>query len=162
MALNGALSALIPSPRNASVATRQLGGSAVQLVSQISILAAVWVAGRHLDKRPFRDFGLHVDRGWWADLGFGLALGAVLMTAIFVVEWAAGWVRVTDSLVTREGGLPFWPGIVMPLIGYVVFGIAEELLSRGYHPANLAEGFEGRRMGPVAAIALATLIRSRS
>ena len=57
--------------------------------------------------RPVR-FGLE------ERVGFGLALGACLMGGVFLVEWATGWVRVTGTLVTREGSLAFWPGILVP------------------------------------------------
>ena len=50
------------------------------------MVGSVYLAGRLLDRRWFREFGFRFDRDWWTDLGFGLGLGAVLMTGVFVVE----------------------------------------------------------------------------
>jgi hypothetical protein len=50
--------------------------------------ASVWFCGRSLDGRPFSGFGLRLDRAWWSDLGFGLVLGASLMTGIFLLQLA--------------------------------------------------------------------------
>ena len=158
-ALDRLLAAFIPNPTNAGVATIEVASFAVQLLSQVTIVASVWLAGRWLDRRPFRDFGFHFNSRWWGDFAFGLALGAALMAAVFLVEWAAGWVEVTGFFVTHEGGLPFLPGIALPLIGYVAVGIAEEVWTRGYILTNLAESFNGRRLGSAAAIAIATVIQ---
>ena len=65
--------------------------------SLLAALATLWLAGRFLDRRRFADFGLRLDAGWWLDLGFGLALGAVLMAAIFVVQIGMGWVSVREE-----------------------------------------------------------------
>jgi hypothetical protein len=158
--LNGLiLDVLIPDPQGASVGTIQTVRSVLQLVSPLLMGSTVWLAGRYLDRRSLAGFGLHLDGAWWGDLSFGLLLGALLMTLVFLVERAAGWVRVTDSFVTLEGGLSFVPGILLALIGYVAVGIGEEMWSRGYILTNLAEGFEGRRMRPAAAIALATVLQ---
>ena len=61
----------------------------------LAILLSLAIAARFLDRRRFADFGLHFSGGWWADFGFGLALGAGLMALIFAFELAAGWVSVT-------------------------------------------------------------------
>lgn len=158
--LNGViLDAAIPDPGSAPVATRQIAASIIQLMAPLFMVVSVWLAGRWLDKRPLAGFGLHLGGRWWGDFGFGLALGAGLMAMIFAVELAAGWVTVTDYFVTREGGLPFMPGILLPLIGYLAVGIGEELWTRGYILTNLAEGFNGRRIGPGLAIGVATIIQ---
>lgn len=131
-------------PRDiALAASRGVDGLSATLV----ITAAVAVAGWMLDRRPFADFGFHLDRNWWLDFGFGLALGGLLMGAIFVVEAALGWVTVTDLWQT-SGRLSFPVAILVPLIAFLFVGYYEELLVRGYLLRNLAEGFS---FGPVTA-----------
>jgi len=159
LGLDKLLGSLIPNPRGASTATLELAGSAVQLVAQLAMAASVLLVGGFLDKRRIRDFGFRFSGAWWADLGFGLALGACLMGGIFLVEWAAGWVRVTGTFVTREGSLAFWPGILVPLVGYLFVGVAEELWSRGYLLTNLAEGLNGPRLSQTAAVVIATIVQ---
>lgn len=151
-----------------SVGAGALGGEGVQppqgdllLVSSVaSLLAALvtlWVAGRFLDRRPIRDFGLRLDRGWWLDLGFGLALGAALMTAIFIVELGMGWVTVTGGFET--GGSPFPLAILGPVVLFLCVGIYEELLFRGYGIKNVSEGLGGV-IGPRSAIVVAWILTS--
>jgi membrane protease YdiL (CAAX protease family) len=125
-----------------------------------AILASVWLAGRFLDRRPFADFGFHIAGNWWRDLGFGLFLGAALMLIIFLIELGAGWVSITGTLATRAPGAPFFLSILLPLTTFVAVGIYEELLSRGYHLRNMAEGLNWTIIGPHWAIVIATLISS--
>ena len=121
--------------------------------------ASVWFCGRSLDGRPFSGFGLRLDRAWWSDLGFGLLLGASLMTGIFLLQLAAGWVTVTASFVTTNGG-SFFPAILAPVVLFVCVGFYEELVSRGYQLTNLAEGLNGVGVGPGGAIVLAWILSS--
>jgi len=104
------------------------------------IVAAVLLAGRFVDRRRSGDFGFRLDRAWWLDLGVGLAIGAVLMAGIFVVELAAGWVRVVDLFHVGREGFAFWPWVGVSLLTYTFVGLYEELLLRGYLLTNLAEG----------------------
>lgn len=131
----------------------------LQVVSLVAIVASVWLAGRFLDKRRFAEFGLRIDRRWWEDFGFGLALGAVLMALIFAVELAAGWVTVTGTFVTSNPETPFIVAILSPVIIFLIVGFQEELLSRGYQLTNLAEGLRGS-LGTGGAIIVATLIQA--
>jgi hypothetical protein len=156
--INNVVTAILSDPANAGPTAREIVGLAMQILGQVTLVASVAVVGRYLDRRPFRDFGLRFSGRWWADLGFGLALGAVLMAMIFAVELAAGWIEVTGFFVAPEGGISFFPGILLPLAGYVAVGIGEEIWSRGYLLTNLAEGFRGSRMGAAAAIVAATII----
>ena len=123
-----------------------------------AILASTWFAARFLDRRPLRDIGLQLDSAWWIDLAFGLALGAALMTLVFAAEYAMGWVTVLDTFSIELGDTPFYIGILAPVVVFVVVGITEEILSRGYQTRNLAEGFNfGGRHPRTALIAAWTL-----
>jgi membrane protease YdiL (CAAX protease family) len=130
------------------------------VASLLATLLAVWAAGRFLDRRRLRDFGLRLNRGWWLDLGFGLALGAALMAVIFLIELGAGWVKVTGGFETSSaGGAPFSLAILGPVVMFVCVGVYEELLSRGYQIKNISEGLGGV-IGPRAAIVTAWILTS--
>ena len=121
-------------------------------------VASVWVAGRFLDRRPFSGFGLRLNRAWWSDFGFGLLLGASLISGIFLVELAAGWITVTGTLRAVDG--TFFPAILAPVVLFLCVGFYEELVSRGYQLTNLAEGLNLPGIGPSGAVLLAWILTS--
>ncbi len=120
----------------------------------------MWAAGRFLDRRPFKDFGFHLDGGWWLDLLFGMLLGAALMTAVFLTQLALGWVTVTGSFRSLVPGAPFAPTILLPLAAFLGVGIYEELSSRGYQLRNMAEGLNYPALGPRGAVLAAWALSS--
>ncbi|MCH7660211.1 MAG: CPBP family intramembrane metalloprotease [Euryarchaeota archaeon] len=124
-------------------------------LSGIASIAGVWLAGRYVDRRRFADFGLGIDREWWVDCVFGLALGGLLMTGIFLVQLAAGWIEVRAVF---AGEALLWV-VVGSLLLFIIVGIYEELLLRGYLLTNLAEGARGP-LGIGGAIAFATIASS--
>jgi hypothetical protein len=132
----------------------------LQLSTGVSIILSVWIAGRFLDRRPFADLGFRLNRSWWGDLGFGLVQGAVLMLLIFLVELAAGWITITDTLATRQPEANFVLAILPPLVTFLAVGFYEELFSRGYQLQNLAEGLNWGVIGPRGAILIATALSS--
>jgi len=146
------------SPERAMVAVLNV----VYTGGQLLVMAgSVYLAGRFLDRRRFRDFGFHVDRQWVLDLGFGLALGAFLMTGIFLFEWLVGWITVRDLFFVARTDSPFWPWFLWGLVSFVAVGVYEELLFRGYLITNLAEGFTWfEHVGRTHAVALAVLVTS--
>lgn len=120
------------------------------------VCATVYLAGRLFDRRRFRDFGFRLGPEWYRDLAAGLALGALLMTGVFLVQFALGWVAVTGTFeTTRPGG--FWIWFLTMAVTFAGVGVYEELLVRGYLLTNVAEGLQ---VGPVderLAVGLATL-----
>lgn len=130
------------------------------LATLAAMLGAAYLAGRFLDRRKFTAFGFHFNRRWWADLAFGLFLGAVLMAFVFLVEWAAGWLRIEGTLVNRLSNASFAAWIGTNAIVFLCVGIYEELFSRGYLLRNLAEGFKFGPIRPRAALLVAYLISS--
>jgi membrane protease YdiL (CAAX protease family) len=120
----------------------------------------VWLAGRFLDRRPFADFGFHLNGGWWLDLFFGMALGALLMTAVFLAELWLGWVTVTGAFKSLVPGAPFWLALLIPAALFLCVGFYEELISRGYQLRNVAEGLNLPGVGPRNAVLLAWVLSS--
>ena len=137
---------------------------AVLLLGSVSSLGAIflslWIAGRFLDRRPFKDFGLHLNGGWWLDLSFGLALGALLMTGIFLVELSFGWVSIEGTFESGLPGVPFWISLSLPVVLFLCVGVYEEMFSRGYQLLNMAEGLNYPFLGPRGAIVAAWVISS--
>jgi membrane protease YdiL (CAAX protease family) len=123
-----------------------------------TVSLSVLIAGRYVDRRRLRDFGFRLNRAWWLDCGFGLALGAGLMTLLFLGYLAAGWVEITGTFRPRDGVVVR----LLALVGvFLVVGVYEELLARGYLLTNAAEGlvgWVGRRGAVVAATALSSLV----
>jgi uncharacterized protein len=124
-------------------------------------LASTWLAVRFIDRRSMRDLGLKLDAGWWLDLAFGLALGALLMTLVFALQLSLGWISIRDRFsVTIPPDAPFAIAIIGPIATFVVVGVTEELWVRGYQLRNMAEGFNFGRRHPGRAIVLAWLLSS--
>lgn len=113
----------------------------MKFVSLGAILVSVWVAGRYLDHRPFRGFGMQMNASWWESCGVGFLIGGGAMSGIFLWEWSMGWVHITGLGWQRVSETPF----VLNISGYFLLmtavGFQEELLFRGYQLRNLSEGF---------------------
>ena len=125
------------------------------VVTQIGIPLLLWpgmlvvtvvivaLAARVIDRRSFTAYGMRLDGAWWADLGFGLILGAFLMALIFLVQLAAGWLTVVDVWYA-PGDQAFLQAFAGPLLVFLSVGIYEELLVRGYILSNLGESLPPR------------------
>ncbi|MGI8650576.1 MAG: CPBP family intramembrane glutamic endopeptidase, partial [Rubrobacter sp.] len=133
---------------------------AASIGSLVATLLSLLIASRFLDRRPFRDYGFHLTGDWFIDLGFGLALGAILMSGIFLTQLALGWVSVTGTFYSGFDRAPFVLGILPPLIVFLCVGVYEEAASRGYQMKNLSEGLDfpalGGRRGAVVLSWVAT------
>jgi uncharacterized protein len=136
---------------------------ALPLVSGVAgllgAILTVWLAGRFLDRRSFSEFGFRLRARWWLDLLFGMVLGALLMTMLFLVELELGWVEVTGAFET-PGGAPFVISILFPAATFICVGVSEETVFRGYQLKNAAEGLNYPALGPSGAILLAWISSS--
>jgi membrane protease YdiL (CAAX protease family) len=130
------------------------------LASGLALAASVALAARLLDRRPIRDLGLRLSHAWWTDFGLGFILGAALMTGVFMVELALGWVEIEGFFHSPPVGPSFPTGLVLGALFYITIGFYEEFLTRGYLVKNLAEGFSGKLLGPRGAILLAWILTS--
>lgn len=128
-------------------------------LSFISVLLSMWICAKFIDKRPFTDFGFRFSGFWWKDFAFGLALGAALMTLIFLVELGLGWVKIDGYNVAANTRSSFGMGMLIMVVRFLFVGIYEEMLSRGYQLHNLAEGLRAK-MSPKTAVILAWILSS--
>lgn len=130
------------------------------LLNLLFVVIGTWLITRLLDHRKFTDLGLFLNQAWWIDFGFGLALGAGLMTLIFAAEWQLGWVQVLGYQQVAYPGLPFGVAVLEPLVLFIAVGVNEELLARGYQLRNLAEGFCFPQWGSRGAILMGWVLSS--
>ncbi len=133
---------------------------AIGAIRLFRVLISVPLAGRFLDHRPFADFGIRITKDWLKDLGFGMGLGILLMSSVFIIEFFAGWVSISETLHTANPGQPFILSIIVFFILFVCVGFSEELFYRGYHLTNLAEGLNFKTVGPKNSIILAATLSS--
>jgi membrane protease YdiL (CAAX protease family)/ADP-ribose pyrophosphatase YjhB (NUDIX family) len=103
------------------------------------ILLLTYLFRRFLDRQSFVSLGLARRRGWLWEIAFGLILGFVLMGGIFLVEWAGGWLTVSDKVWRFQAPGP----ALLMLAGYftlfILAGASEEIMFRGYILQNLRE-----------------------
>lgn len=135
---------------------RGLGVAVASAAAGITL--AVWGAGRWLDRRPFADFGIRLDRRWWTEFGFGLLLGVGMAGFVFAAELALGWIVVVDTTVDSSPRFDFATVFLGTTLLFVLVAWYEELLFRGYLIRNLAEGTRGRwgDRGAIVAAVVAT------
>ncbi len=124
------------------------------------VVGCVTIGGRFLDRRKLEDFGLHLERRWFTDLAFGLALGLMLVTGIVAVELMAGW---SSQLAQAHRLYPEEPRtleLATLVVLFLCVGIYEELAFRGYMLKNLAEGWNWSVVGSKNAAFAAVLATS--
>jgi membrane protease YdiL (CAAX protease family) len=126
----------------------------------VGAVLTVWLAGRFLDRRPFSDFGFHLDGGWWLDLLFGMVLGALLLSVIFLAELRLGWIEIVGAFETFGTNGPFAPSVLLPVAVFLCVGFSEETVFRGYQLKNAAEGLNYPTLGPRGAVLLAWVLSS--
>jgi membrane protease YdiL (CAAX protease family) len=136
-------------------------GSDLQFsILALTATAAVFIARRYLDKKPFVSLGLQCDRYAILDAGFGFLNSALLMSGVFFLMLATGLIEFQ--------GFSWWndaPGAddalrraMLPVVLLVAYKLAivawwEELVFRGYLLQNMIAG-----MGLPGSVVLASLI----
>jgi len=137
-----------------------IGSAIIPAATFLGILLTTYLAGRWIDRRKFREFGFAFSKVWWLEFAFGLALGALLMGVIFLFGWLTGNIRVTGFFEPFSQNSTFISGILRAIIFFLFVGVYEEVLSRGYHLINLAEGLNLPIIGKRWALIIAWVVSS--
>ena len=136
------------------------------LIEVFVTLISVLLSSIIIDRRHPAKLGLIFSKTWWKDFGFGIFLGAFLMSVIFLTELALGWVEISGffginspvpTILTEDA----FPGQFLGALAiFISVGIYEELLVRGYLMKNLAEWFNHPSIRPEIALIYSTVIAS--
>lgn len=110
------------------------------------LLLILWLMAKYVDKRPFSAYGLKINhKPFWVDFVFGLVLGALLITAVFSVQYGLGWITIVGMYV-KSVELWFGLALLLPLINLIAAAVFIELFFRGYLLVNLGESFNFLRV----------------
>lgn len=100
-----------------------------QIIGLLCLILVLYIILKTIDRKRFRDIGFtFISRDTGTDLIYGLFMGAVSMTVIFII------LLITNNIKLDRGLLypVFSMSTLFGLISFVIVGISEELLSRGY------------------------------
>ncbi len=113
---------------------------AVMALEVLTITIATWIARRYLDHRTFRSLGFSSDRSTWSDLVVGFLLSAFLFLILYLTTTILGWSQFESWAWENENLGQVLVGVTASFLLFVGAAYQEELLSRGYHLQNLAQG----------------------
>lgn len=123
------------------------------LASAVVFVLATWVARRVLDRRSFVSLGFALDRHTLPDLVAGFLIPFPMLGLVFGIATAFGWMQWGSWAWESQSAASVVLGMAGGLSLFVLVGVSEEVLSRGYHLQNLTES-----MGWIGAWLLSSLI----
>jgi uncharacterized protein len=110
------------------------------VATAIPITAAVFFTRRLIDHRSIASLGLVTGRKAAGDLLFGVILSALIISGIFLLEWAFGWVKFPESILGNISAPGLIGSMLLACLTYFLVGWGEELLLRGYLFENFKDG----------------------
>ncbi|NLK87328.1 MAG: CPBP family intramembrane metalloprotease [Clostridiaceae bacterium] len=98
------------------------------IMQNVAMIVVVIVFWKVFDKKPFADMGLSSFRQGSRDLVYGLVLGAVTISVVFVVFLLSGQIIVVNDFLNPN----FSWALLIDLVLMIFVGFGEEMFSRGY------------------------------
>jgi membrane protease YdiL (CAAX protease family) len=120
-------------------------------VQVVWLLLAAWLCLKYLEKMRLASLGFGFLRGWWRETWLGLAIAALMMSAVVALQFIGGGTRMMLNPLfwkTVDGArsLDFIGGRMIArdfVLAFVLFALAaafEELLFRGFPFQTLLRG----------------------
>ncbi len=110
------------------------------IIEVFSITLSVFLARRFLDKRSFVSLGLKLNRQAAYNLLAGIIITFIMMGLIYLIMWLSGWIEFEGFAWQNAQPAAVIANTLLIFLAFVLVGWNEELLSRGYHLQNLADG----------------------
>lgn len=111
-----------------------------QFVEVLMITISIYLMMRFIDRRSFISLGLKRNLRATKDLLAGIAIAAVMMGLIYLLQWGFGWLQFQGFAWEIETPSRVIRSTLTILLALILVGWNEELLSRGYHLQTLASG----------------------
>ena len=127
------------------------------LAECFAITISVFYSRRFFDKRSFASLGLSLNPTWVKDIFAGVGIAAGMMGLIFTIAYFLKWINIISFSWETDGVPMAVEQTVIWLIIFIIIGWQEELLSRGYHLQNLADGINLTWGVIIASLAFAIL-----
>lgn len=108
---------------------------AVMLFACVAYIGVAIFCCKKIDKRPLSSMGLH-RREAAADYLYGALFGLLMFSACLFICVASGEASIVFSLRSFGGTAVLW--ILLLMAGYMVQGLAEQLIINGYFLSSLA------------------------
>jgi uncharacterized protein len=131
MALYGLSETGINQPENIGATLSGLWMAAILISSFAGIFLLIWLWVRFAEKRPFSSLGFERKNALFTYLR-GFVLGLLMFSAAIGLLATLGFVQVDQSIDPSMVGLGALGGVSIVLLGWLVQGAAEEVLTRGW------------------------------
>lgn len=109
----------------------------IELVITGAVIMLVFIMRHFLDGKSFRSLGFEINGRLPLEIGFGLALGFLLMVLIFVLHVMSGWAVVEQFAFSVQG----FQRLAFSFLFLLPAALNEEVAFRGYFLQNLEEAF---------------------
>ncbi len=100
----------------------------LQVISEFVLIGTTYFVLKVIDKKELKDIGLTSLNCDYRELIYGLILGAVSITAIFIMLLGSGNISLATPLFKPVLSINIFTGFIF----FIVVGLAEEIFSRGY------------------------------
>jgi len=123
------------------------------VVTGLYSIAYTWAFARIVDRRPLRSFGLRLTPGWFGSFAKGAGIAFAILAVVFALSVATGAVEFQGFTrpAPETASVPAY--LLGTLVAFLLVGIYEELMFRGYVLQTLNE-----RAGKTGAILISSVV----
>ncbi len=109
-------------------------------VDVIVVSTAFFLTRHFVDKRSIASLGLRLNKQTVLDLLAGFGISLILMAAVYVIEYALGWLKFESfAWQNEQPSVVVWDTLNY-IVGHTVGAYKEELVDRGYVLQTIANG----------------------
>lgn len=123
------------------------------------ILLLLWFSAKHIDKRPFSEYGFWFSAEWVRDFVAGNIIAATGMAFIVGLNVWMGWIVITDYRFTFTN-FDFVFGLLGILVVMTAVSLWEEAYFRSYLILNIKESVPDKWVGKKGSVVAAVLFSS--
>jgi membrane protease YdiL (CAAX protease family) len=123
------------------------------ILTGLYTIGYTWLFVRVVDKRKLRSLGLELRPGWTTDFAKGAGLAVLILAAIFAFSLVTGAIRVEGFARPAPEGANVATYLLGAIVAFLIVGIYEELMFRGYILQRLNE-----RAGRIASILVSSIL----